>query len=250
MIWLTALFLAAADPGAIERGGKLFAQNCSIGYCHGTGGAAARGPRLRGRTFEAGYLRKAIHDGIPKSAMPAFKDRLKDDEIAAVVAYVQSLAGASGDAPPPSAAVAPASQGDTVRGSPEARRGLGLFFENNRCGSCHSLGGRGTAVGPDVGKVAKADLAAAIAATSSRLVRAVKLKDGEVFPAIMGKDDGSYVEVYDLTSPPPVKRTLERREIFSVGPASTWSHQAAAGSYTAEQVADLIAYIRFAAAGE
>ena len=249
MIWL-ALFFAAADPAVITRGDKLFAQNCSIGYCHGAGGAAARGPRLRGRAFDAGYLRNAIHDGIPKSAMPAFKDRLKDDDIAAVVAYVQSLAGATGDAPAPSAAVTPESPADTFRGSAEAKRGYALFFENNRCGACHSLGGRGTAVGPDVGKVAKADLAAAIIATKSRLVRSVQLKDGETFPAIMGKEDGGYMEAFDLTAPPPVKRTLERAEIAGVTPAVAWSHQAAAGTSTPEQLADLIAYIRFAAAGE
>ncbi|MEO7652494.1 MAG: c-type cytochrome [Bryobacteraceae bacterium] len=245
MIWL-ALFFAAADPAVVARGDKLFAQNCSIGYCHGAGGAAARGPRLRGRAFDASYLRSAIHDGIPKSAMPAFKERMKQDEIAAVVAYVQSLAGATGEAP----ATVPVSQPAPLTGSTPVKPGYALFFENNRCGSCHSLGGRGTAVGPDVGKVAKADLAAAINATRSRLVRTVKLKDGETFPALMGKEDGAYVEAFDLTAPPPVKRTLERAEIVSVTPASTWSHQAAAGAYTPEQMADLIAYIRFAAAGE
>ena len=77
---------------SIASGEKIFAQSCSVGYCHGAAGAAARGPRLRGRTFDKNYLYSAIRDGIPKSAMPAWKDRLKDDEIRATVAYIQSLA--------------------------------------------------------------------------------------------------------------------------------------------------------------
>ena len=66
---------------SITAGEKIFAQNCSVGYCHGVAGAAARGPRLQGRTFDKNYLYSAISDGIPKSAMPAWKDRLKEDEL-------------------------------------------------------------------------------------------------------------------------------------------------------------------------
>src|ERR1041384_1664972 len=57
---------------SIAAGETIFAQNCSVGYCHGAAGAAARGPRLRGRTFDKSYLYSVIRDGIPKSAMPAW----------------------------------------------------------------------------------------------------------------------------------------------------------------------------------
>src|SRR2546423_1351867 len=86
-------------PG-IARGEKIFAQSWSVGYCHGVAGAAGRGPRLRGRTFSKDYLLNVTREGIPTSAMPAWKGRLKDDEIHAVVEYVASLSSATDPAPP------------------------------------------------------------------------------------------------------------------------------------------------------
>src|SRR5262245_6382938 len=131
---------------SISVGQRIFAQSCSVGYCHGAAGAAARGPRLRGRAFDKNYLYSVIRDGIPKSAMPAWKDRLKEEEIQATVAYIQSLATASGDAAPVVTGAVTAA--DSFTGSAAAARGRVLFFESNRCASCHALGERGTAVGP------------------------------------------------------------------------------------------------------
>src|SRR5260221_6354956 len=123
MTWLALLL----QISSIATGERIFALNCSVGYCHGAAGAAARGPRLRGRTFDKNYLYSAIRDGIPKSAMPAWKDRLKDEEILATVAYVRRLATASGDAAPlvGGAAVAPV---ETLSGSTAVDRGRDLVF--------------------------------------------------------------------------------------------------------------------------
>jgi len=74
----------------------------------------------------------------------------------------------------------------------------------------------------------------------------VKLKDGESFPAIMGAEDGGFVQVFDLTAPPPVRRTLEKGEIVSTAPAA-WSHPSVAQGYTPEQLADIAAYVTWAA---
>ena len=243
MIWL-ALLLQISN---IAAGEKLFALNCSVGYCHGAAGAAARGPRLRGRTFDKNYLYRVIRDGIPKSAMPAWKDRLKEEELWATVAYVQSLATASGDtAPVVMAGAAPA--GETFSGPPAAARGRDLFFGSLLCGSCHALGGRGAAVGPDVSRVSKEQLIASIRSTQSQHVRTVKLKDGDRFPAIVGVENGGFVQVFDLTAPPPVRRTLAKTEIESLTPGA-WSHQSVASDYSAEQLADIAAYISWAAGG-
>src|SRR5215467_6300933 len=117
MIWVALLFQLSNVP----LGEKVFAQSCSVGYCHGAAGAAARGPRLRGRTFDKDYLFSVIRNGIPKSAMPGWKDRLKEDEIWATVGYIQSLASASGDAAPIvlSTTAVPARE-ETFSGSPAA----------------------------------------------------------------------------------------------------------------------------------
>jgi hypothetical protein len=172
---------------------------------------------------------------------------LKEEEIQSTVAYIQSLATVSGDASPVVAASTPTA-GSTFNGPPEAARGRDLFFESNRCGTCHALRGKGTAVGPDVTKVPQEQLATAIRSTQSRQVRMLKLKDGESFPAIVGAEDGGFVQVFDLTTPPPVRRTLAKSEIESLTPA-VWSHLSVAGSYTPEQLADILAFVRWVAVG-
>jgi mono/diheme cytochrome c family protein len=237
MIWLAFLL----QISNIQAGEKIFAQNCSVGYCHGAAGAAARGPRLRGRNFDKDYLYSAIKDGIAKSAMPAWKDRLKDEEILAVVGYVQSLAGATGEVSPLVASPT-ARSGEVFNGPPEAARGRDLFFAANRCGNCHSLGGRGTAVGPDLTKFPPDGVPSALTSTSPKQVRMVKLKDGESFPAVLGAEDGGFVQVFDLTAPPPVRRTLEKGEIVSAT-ATSWKHPPAA----AQEIADIAAYLKWLA---
>jgi mono/diheme cytochrome c family protein len=177
--------------------------------------------------------------------MPAWKDRLKDEDLWATVAYIQSLATASGDAGTVVTA-GPASSRETFAGPPAAARGRDLFFASNRCGSCHALGGRGTAVGPDVSKLSREQIIAAIRSTQSRQVRVVKLKDGETFPAIVGPEDGGFVQVFDLTAPPPVRRTLEKAEIASLTPGA-WNHQPVAAGHTQEQLVDIAEYICWAA---
>jgi mono/diheme cytochrome c family protein len=243
MIWLALLLQLPNSSPAIAQGEKIFAQNCSVGYCHGAAGAAARGPRLRGRTLDKNYLYSAIRDGIPKSAMPAWKDRLKDEEILATVAYIQSLGGSANEEPLPRAPVSSPAV-EKFNGPPEAARGMELFFASKGCGSCHSLGGRGGSAAPDLSHVPEEKLIAGMRAARSSGVRLVKLKDGESFPASGVVEDGGFVRVIDLTEPPPVSRTLEKAEIDSITPGS-WSHLSVTAGYTQEQLGDIVAYIRW-----
>ena len=100
-MWLLLFILgnvAAQEPS--PNGERIFAQSCSVGYCHGAAGSAGRGPRLRGRKLERSYVEKVTRDGIPDSAMPGWKGRLSDREIAAVVDYIMGLASASDLVPP------------------------------------------------------------------------------------------------------------------------------------------------------
>lgn len=213
MIWL---LLFVAQSGAASRGEKIFAQSCSVGYCHGAAGAAARGPRLRGRTFTSDYLYKVTRDGVPRSAMPAWKDRLKDDEIRDVVAYIMSLSSATGDpAPAPIAAPGPSE-------SHKPSRGQQLFAD--RCGSCH----------PALVKLA----GQTSLPTAARQAKTIKLKDGDTFPALPISHDDAFVTVYDLTAPPPVKRTLERAEVVSIT-AADWKHP----QFEAEELKEIFASI-------
>jgi mono/diheme cytochrome c family protein len=250
-----ALLLAqtAAAPAAVARGEQIFAQNCSVGYCHGVAGAAGRGPRLRGRSFSKDYVYGVTRDGIPSSAMPAWKDRLKEEDIRAVVEYVASLATATDAAPP--ANPMPPGTGPAAfpnfRGPAAAARGHELFFDPARenCGVCHSVGGRGIAVAPDLAGTQEITLSD-IEATRPRHVVTAKLRSGEEFPALPGERDEDQVRLYDLTLAPPVLRTFARSEVGSLVPTSTWRHSDFIRDYSRSELEAIVRYLRWAATGK
>jgi len=247
---------ASAGPALIERGERIFAQSCSVGYCHGAAGAAGRGPRLRGRTFSKDYLYSVIRDGIPSSAMPAWKGRLKDDDIRAVVEYVASLATATEAAPPANPmppGVGPASL-PAFSGPPQAARGQALFSDPTRenCGICHAVGGRGIAIGPDLtAPPAKshAELPERIHATQARHVLKAKLQTGAEFAALLVSENEIEVRLYDLTETPPVLRTFARQQILSLAQNDAWRHADFVKDYSRADLEDVVAYLRWAATG-
>jgi mono/diheme cytochrome c family protein len=247
---------SAADPGVVGAGERIFAQNCSVGYCHGIAGSAGRGPRLRGRNFEESYLLRVTRDGIPRSAMPAWKGRLSDQEILAVVKYVASLSDAArsvtvGALPSESISAATA-QAPTA----QVQRGAALFFNAAKdayCGACHALDGRGTAVGPDLTKVANRTPREIAAATRKRRpehVVTAHMKDGDSFPALAVLQESGSVKLLDLTTFPPVLRTLEPAEIESIASRAEWTHDPFLKGIGPEQMADLVTYIRWIALGD
>jgi mono/diheme cytochrome c family protein len=243
-------------PAVIARGEKIFAQSCSVGYCHGVAGAAGRGPRLRGRSFPKDYLLTVTRDGIPSSAMPAWKGRLKDDEIGAVVEYVASLSSATDPAPPANPmppGIGPAAI-PSFNGPPQAARGHALFFDppRNNCAVCHAVGGRGIAIGPDLTALpakTPAELTVQIHATHSRHVLTAKLATGEEFPALLAEQNANQVRLYDLTLTPPVMRTFARRDVLSLAQNANWRHEDFAKDYSAAELEDVVVYLRWAATG-
>lgn len=255
MIAVAVLLAAqsAADPAIITRGEKIFAQNCSVGYCHGMGGAAGHGPRLRGRSLPKDYLFKVTREGIPSSAMPAWKDRLKEEDIRAVVEYVTSLASATESVPaanPMPAGAGPATLPD-FNGPPEAARGHALFFDATRdnCGVCHAVGGRGIAIGPDLASLAAkspAEIMSAIHATRSRHVLTAKLANGEEFPALLAEQNANQVRLYDLTVASPVLRTFLRSDVISMTPNPSWRHSDFVKAYSGSELEQVVTYLRWA----
>lgn len=243
---------AAAGPALIARGERIFAQSCSVGYCHGVAGAAGRGPRLRGRTFAKDYLVSVIRDGIPSSAMPAWKGRLKEDDMRAVVEYIASLANATEAAPPANPmppGVGPATQ-PAFNGPAQAARGRALFSDPVRenCSVCHAVAGRGMEVGPDLTAVKSvAELMGQIHATQSRHVLTAMLQSGEHFPALLVSQSGEEVRLYDLTETPPVLRTFIRSQVVSLVRNPGWRHDDFARGYSTEELEDIVAYLRWAA---
>ncbi len=93
------------DAVAVGQGKALFgAMNCV--YCHGAGGSGLMGPPLDSPAWRYGgapaQIYNSIHDGRPQG-MPAWGGSLPPDQIWKLVAYIESLGGAS---PPATARMA------------------------------------------------------------------------------------------------------------------------------------------------
>ena len=132
----------------------------------------------------------------------------------------------------------------------QAQRGEALFAE--KCAQCHALKGRGTAVGPDlsvIGRLPPPAIATAIHSTATEYVQAIKLKSGEIFPGMPLAGDDSHTQFYDLSKTPPELRKIGLSDVASITSQDAWKHPPAIANYTSQQVADIIAYIRYAVTG-
>ena len=143
-------------------GESVFESNC--GTCHSTGTNTIVGPGLAGladRATSDGYIRESIMDpgaiivdGF-QDIMPATVGAsLSSDDLADLLAYLDTLSTSSAGSPEPELVSAVASEGD-------AERGENLFtgpirFENEApaCSACHSGSGIGAfgggTLGPDL----------------------------------------------------------------------------------------------------
>jgi mono/diheme cytochrome c family protein len=95
--------IAAANVHAQEADGKTnYSKKCAM--CHGTDGVAKEAWAKQGaknfndpawqKTVTDAQMTKAISDGVPAKKMPSYKDKLKPEEIAALVKHIRSLAPA------------------------------------------------------------------------------------------------------------------------------------------------------------
>jgi putative heme-binding domain-containing protein len=269
-ILLTGIALALCGPREVGAGSDtvtdgaiLFAKNCSVGYCHGKGGSAGRGPRLRGRTFSNRYLYRTIEEGIPASSMGGWKEVLSDAQIGVLVAYIRSLAEpqpalgvissiGSAAAPTPTTRTprTPALAGDPILGRE-------LFFESTQnshnCGTCHQVDGRGGTVGPDLTSLSARSASSilldivfpdAVLLDRWQLIE-LRTVDGEKLEALHVGDSTRRVKVYDVSSSPPVLRAIKKEKIESAKPLQRSAMPADYGErYTLRQLLDLVSYLK------
>jgi len=139
--------------------------------------------------------------------------------------------------------------------TPQAQRGQALFQKSPKgvaCGTCHTLGGIGTAVGPDLTRLSSAasprGLVMAIEMTMTAYVQHVKTAKGE-FPGIQKQKMGDTFEIWDLSKLPPVLRTFSSSEIFSMRGNEKWVHPPAAAHYNRQEMADIVGFLKFASNG-
>ena len=137
---------------------------------------------------------------------------------------------------------------------PQIQRGQALFMDASKgCASCHALKGQGTAVGPDLkmaASLAPRAIVTMMRSTLTSYVQTVKLKNGDTFPAMPGAKEGTAVTYYDLSKMPPAPRKTEQAEVDSVRNNETWKHPPLTRGYTPAEVADIIAYVKYAGTGE
>ena len=268
--------LDLSDRQLIAQGSTLFAQSCSVGYCHGLAGKAGRGPRLRGREWDKNYLFKVTFGGIPNSSMPAWKDRLTEKEIGAVVAYVLTLSKLTSDSAeatlPDPVASAPAAASEAPRTKSEsspvdgsffgnAENGKALFFDSSNdwhCGACHKIGGTGASVGPELNGVrskAVKDLFIDIVLPSAHLspdrpFLSITTKSGEQIQGVKSEESATHVKLFDIGSLPAVLRNLPKDQIQKMDIQSRSAMPAKYGEmYTVKQLLDIIAFLKASGSG-
>jgi mono/diheme cytochrome c family protein len=82
------------DSAAVEEGRQLYSRRCI--FCHGTGGAGAKGSGLTGDRWKFGGSDAAVFDSIangrPGTQMGAFGTSMTPEEIWKVIAYLRAQA--------------------------------------------------------------------------------------------------------------------------------------------------------------
>lgn len=147
-------------------------------------------------------------------------------------------------------------QAQTKQPPAQAARGQAVFVNAanaTHCGNCHLVAKQGTAVGPDLTRLARLSpraIVMAIRATRTQYVQTVKLRNGTEFPAMPVAHDESTPQYYDLSAKPPALRKLNQSEISGVADNATWKHPPESAGYTAQQLADVIAFIKWASYGD
>jgi mono/diheme cytochrome c family protein len=173
--------------------------------------------------------------------MAAFGQSLPPQDLAAIVAYVARLNGIANPVTGGRGA-APAAAGPKL--SAEAARGRDLFTDAvrgfGRCSTCHEEGGYGIPVTPPVFNI-PANAAALKSLATPRVVTATV--NGESMPALPVAVKSDAAIFYDLTVPPPVRRTIPPAQ-FQTREGSTWRHASAIGEYSDADLTAILAYLR------
>lgn len=226
-------------PRIVAAGQRLFTTACRT--CHGEEGVGNRAPALRGDRFTAGYVRRVIARGKPGTLMPKFAPGLSAAQIESLTQYVVSLQR-------PSELMA-------LRGDPSA--GREIFFNPgaaHSCHVCHTLGGEGARVGPDLTKRLAGhgprDIFQRIIVVPHRsadpayLKVAIATRSGERFVGIRTESADGDFEFYDTATLPPVLRSLPRGDVVSAEPLNgTAMPSDYASRFSLQQLLDLVAFL-------
>jgi putative heme-binding domain-containing protein len=253
------------DPKLIAEGDAVFAKSCSIPYCHGKEGTAGRAPALNNRKWDIAQLHQVVLKGVPNSSMPNWDDKLSEREIWAAVAYVLSIsADATPDkhaSPPPAVqsgrtaqpAVSAGALPESLVGLPS--RGEELFFAPGEkgCAGCHTIDGKGVAVGPDLTGYSRKSamelyrdivFPGAHVDPAQQLLR-ITMKDGEKIAGLKKEETAAAIRVFDLGGSPPVLRRLAKDQIHQIEVQAQSAMPSRYGEIlTLRQLLDLVSFLK------
>jgi cytochrome c553 len=139
--------------------------------------------------------------------------------------------------------------------SAQASRGREIFLNGTKgvaCGTCHSMAGIGTAIGPDLTNMASfappRGFVQTMHMSMTEYVQQVKTTEG-AFPGMVKEKKADQTEVWDLSQMPPVLRTLPSAQIVSTTREQKWKHPPSTVEFTSQELADLIGFLKWAATG-
>ena len=230
LLWLPVV--VAAQTGGPEQGKGLYESQC--GSCHGPSGNGGKGanlarPQLR-RASDDRALMNIIRRGIPGTEMPG--SALSPRQVSSIAAYVKTLGRV-----------------EQVDIPGDASRGEGVYAVV-ACDRCHTVGGRGGSVGPDLDDIgarrSAAHLREALIEPEVSLPRGflqlrVVRQDGSALTGIRLNEDGFSIQFRDLSGRlhsfwKDELRTLEKE--WKRSPMVSY-----ATTLGAEQIDDLVAYL-------
>jgi putative heme-binding domain-containing protein len=235
-VWGASAVHAAQRDGAadIDEGAATFRGYCAT--CHGADGNDVAGIDLgRGvfrRVLSNQDLVQVIRNGIPGTAMPA--SGLSDQQASRVVAYLRLMS----------------SDAQAAGRSGVAERGRTTFEGRGQCLSCHSVNGRGGRVGPDLSDIGRTRAAAALERSivdtdaevlaTNRFYR-VTTADGTTVTGRLLNLDTFSVQMLDIHE---MLRSFEKSMLRSYGFVDGTPMPSYKGKLSAEELADLVSYLK------
>jgi putative heme-binding domain-containing protein len=246
----------------VGAGKQLFITACA--NCHGSTGMGAIGPPLANRDLPIETIRETILKGRPGSPMPSFEDDFDANSQGAILAYVLWLT--SGGRLPtgfvvgrpvgfPEASSTGRSSQPTAVGKDNGVPAIGaaIFFDATRlysCRACHSYDKKGGPIGADLIGLHRTPLEVyrmitrpKVAASAYPAVLLV-LRDGDRMRGIESDETDDTLNLFDVSSVPPVKRGVlksEISEISAVKDSGIYDHTAL--PFSKQDLLDLSAFL-------